>query len=71
MILDTYRCNRCGEEDGPFEPGEESDHFITITEPCPHHGVHMSHFCGWECAMHACAGNLDREESWEENHAED
>ena len=71
MILNIFRCDRCEEEDGPHEEDTRPEGFIVVSEPCEHHGEHEYHYCSWTCAMHACAAALDREEAWEENHAEE
>jgi hypothetical protein len=62
MILDVYRCDRCGEEAEPIEPDEYTD-FVEVIVPCVEHGRHRFQYCGLECAMHACAHHLDHEEA--------
>lgn len=62
MILDVFRCDRCGEQSEIIEPDEDTE-FVEIVAPCREHGFHRLHYCGWECAMHACAHHLDHEEA--------
>lgn len=71
MILEHFVCDRCEEELGPLPEGEDPYGWVLMCEPCEVHGDHTSQYCGWECAMHACAAQLDHQEHHEEVHREE